>query len=713
MTGGVNLFNNTRDLRDDEVAYAKNLVPGLMGRLQTRPACKYVGWAGTSSPYPVAMKFLPPGFSAGLILITKIVPPLTPLNFVEVFDGPALGLVNLFENGANIGPGFYADQVSQFAPVIVPYNGKIYIFWGPGASKTGSILQEVAGSLTVSEFRFNGAGNSTLRPAGVANYKERFAYFNFGPGYESALVFADEYEPGNIKPNALASNGSYINLNPNDGDRLVAGIEIMQTGATVATAGLLMLKEYSNYLLSGDALDSGGGGTDSLVNNKMPKGVGCSSPDTICRTKHGVLWAGPDDVWFFPEGQIPYAVGTKISPRLKSAARDCRYRWHAVFHDGFYKLSIHAPGAGATPDAPCGEQWWLDLREGPPGNWREARWFGPQVYKYPTIEAHEGTSCMDVDLQDLDGPKLYSFLPVPQAGASTADRCVLASLDATDEKDFDQVTADAATGPYDSSTDLEIIPELVTKEYSILEAGGQMIADALMEKGLYGAELDIQVSRHGLLAWKWLLNQGRTTSAEQTVEVLAPSGFMADNNDIDASILTDERALVALDPGTSRPVGTGIQIKIYGKPGLYINELNNKITIAYDNGSTFIFHGTVASGYYADMTALHLAVKAAINNAILESLGAGFDTIDVTDVGGNTRISTPDPVILEWNVAYTAPDVGANIALAAILGFTDLVTGYVALSSITGDTDFVNKRNQLWDLGSAVIHMYPIRRRTL
>ena len=95
-------------------------------------------------------------------------------------------------------------------------------------------------------------------------------------------------------------------------------------------------------------------------------------------------------MWLFPQGQgIPFRVGSYIRAVLKETPAAQRYLWHAAYHDGFYRLAVISPGQGPNDNSPCGEQWWLDLRDGPPRPHEEARWYGPMIYKFPGDGTYE------------------------------------------------------------------------------------------------------------------------------------------------------------------------------------------------------------------------------------------------------------------------------------------------------------------------------------
>lgn len=711
---GINLFNRPRDLEDGELVRSKNLYPKFPGKLATRPSS--VRWP-VLTPYalgantPIGMHFLPVTAPAWLVLFQRGALYGTP-TFMSVYQDPS--------SSVPVASSSFGC-VTRYVPASIAYQDRLYAFGGPDSNCNGKILQKnaVSGLLEIVDLAFSTAGNVNLRPAVVGIYQDRFAYANLGPGFESALVFADRLNPAAIVANALT--GDYLLINPNDGDRIVGLVELLQTGGAPANASFLVLKEFSSYLLTGQSLRSDGSGTDTLRVNRMPVNAGCASSNTICVTPFGTLWAGPDDVWIFPEGQLPYRVGTKISPVLKGDAPNVRYRWHAVFHDGFYKLALHAPGQGAGDDDACGEQYWLDLRSGPPQSWKDAQWWGPQIFTIatgdasPSPQSRLGTQCMAVDSRPGSNRQLWSAdTPIPSSGAYTT----LLSLDGSASHDYVDATGSTLEYPnrWDYSYDpqgLEINTEIITREISTLSTQQGMVADATQEKGLHGAEVDLHTSMNGLLAWYWILNGGTTMSAEQTAEMLRQGGFALGAGALDVNRLATEDIPVALDPAPSRVVGRTIQLKIANKPGYYVDSTNDffEMDVEVSAGVFVHYSASLTHGYYTDSDALaaHISIKmgAAMPGklfVLFAAAGTFIMTLRIL-VGG---------ISIRFGSTWATINQAKTRIIANLLGFTAFDSGgYSGASSLQATEGVWLKECPLLEFDGLVLHFYTIPRRTL
>lgn len=608
---------------------------------------------------------------------------------------------------------------TQYVPACIAYNGSVYGFGGLGTNAAGKMLQKTGGgAVTITDFAFQGAGNEALRPAVAGIYRERFFYGNFGLGFESAFTFADPFQPTLIAPNALAINGRYGLLNPNDGDRIVAGVETLQTGSAAVSSAFLVLKEFSAFLLTGEPelADGTATGNPLLVTNRMPVNCGCSSPATVCYTPYGIIWAGPDDVWFFPEGQIPFRVGTKIRPILQQSPANVRYRWHAVYHDGFYKLAVHSAGQGPTDDSPCLEQWWMDLRSGPPQGgpdaWRMAHWFGPQMHKTAVwgsgVTLEEGTHCMAIDSRPAGNQGLYSAHitngPLSQA---------IVSHDGFSDHDSQAAGNDLDGIPFTAQQNTEIEWELVTKDMRTLVANGQLVADGVMEKGLLGIELEMTPSATGQLGWKWELNAGKTTGPEQTTEITAQSEFVLDLGVLDSGVLSDESTAQALDPAPERPVGRSIQVRLYNKTGYYLTALNNKISFDIEVAPTVFMRisAVLPVGLYADRDTLAAAVATAITAQLVPYSNA----LQFALTSGLVKFTNGSGAELRFGVGHCDPADKSRVrVLANLLGFTGWDSNYAGADHVTADAAVYPKNTFTVELSNgAVATLYTIPRRLL
>jgi hypothetical protein len=235
-------------------------------------------------------------------------------------------------------------------------------------------------------------------------YVDRFVFGDCGPGYESYIGFADRgLEPDSngvlapIGDNFLALDGRRVQIGTNLEDRVTALVPVMLSAAgDPSKTGLFVLKEYFASLVTGEpnqTTDSGDvAGSISIADIQFK--CGCVGMQTVAYTPYGVIWAGPDDVWLFEGGNVPRRLGTKIRSILQQSPPNLRYRWHAAYFNGFYRLAVFSEGQGPSDDSPCGEQWWLDMRHGPPQDSDSAAWFGPMTYKVPKSSITSPTMLM-------------------------------------------------------------------------------------------------------------------------------------------------------------------------------------------------------------------------------------------------------------------------------------------------------------------------------
>lgn len=423
FTGGVNLLDDPRSIADNELVYAKNVFPTANGKLAKRGAVGFVRDIGGASDgtYPLIAHLPPfPESPAEAIIVSRLV---NPANQPAATSWTADTVLSVLTGESSVAIQSSLGVVTAYRPGILSFLNKTYVFPGhPYTAAAGKIVQVNAGAATGTElvdFNFAGTGNVGFSPQGACIYRKRMVFWGLGQGYENYLVFSDPYEPTVVGDNCRALNGRAISIANSDGDRIVACVEIMLAEAgTPAAAALLVLKQYSAYLLQGEPTTVSAAGMDAVSTGnlsiaRMNVNAGCVSPETICKTPYGLIWAGPDDVWFMPIGGLPYAVGTKIRPALIVTSGSYKYLWHAAYFNGVYRLAIGAAGQGMDHDSACGEQWWLDLRGGAPQNFREARWWGPQIFNlyYGTETAaviyQAGTRTMVADTRSWKDSALY------------------------------------------------------------------------------------------------------------------------------------------------------------------------------------------------------------------------------------------------------------------------------------------------------------------
>lgn len=712
LDGGVNLFDAPNDIQDNEMVYSKNLYPRSPGRLAMRPSSSLIALLGGTDGYPIHLHFLPINSPAAFVLFSRA---LSRNNSSDTTKMIAYNSIS----ATNLAVGDFG-KVTQYRPASLAYNGLLYGFGGYGTNAAGKVLRYVpggGGAIEIVDFNYLRAGNEALRPAVVGMYRDRTFFANFGPGFESTALFSDPYAPHFITANALATNGGYFLTNPDDGDRIVAGVELLQTGQAAVQSSFVVLKEFSAYLITGEPVFSDGSGTDTLTVSRLPVNAGCASPNTVVTTPFGVIWAGPDDVWVFPEGQLPYRIGTKIRPILQASPANVRYLWHAVLHDGFYKLALFSEGQGPSDDSPCGEQWWLDLRTGPPQTWREAKWYGPQIYTYqitdsgpPDPDYTLGTRCMALDITPGANRALYSAEALTYAPSGYI-HLVGYGAHGTHDAAYDYSGASGLEKAYQTRAAVET--ELVTKEFRTLMSGNQMVADPLVEKGFRGAELDIRISAAGQLGWNWILNSGRTVGAERDVDIVPASGFVLGVDVLDTGTFSDETNRVALDPAPLRIVGSAIQLDLFNKPGYYIYDANDLCVIEVEVAPSVFtqFSFSLTHGLYADISTL-VAYLTGLFNAALAPFAI---TVTGTFVGGLIRFTRSGAGEIDFGTSHCPLASKSKVrALAHLLGFTNWDNDYEGGTSITATEAVYTVNVPSWDFQSGmVLHFYTIPRRLL
>ncbi len=613
---GVNLLDDPRKIEDGELVEAKNLVPWEPGILSTRPAGKIERLVDELSGrgYPLTQYVIPfPEFGR---------------DFIYAFRDVVNNVNTTLKTGYFVPGGSTESQdmgaITRIQPAIIGYNNVVYAFGGYPCPTAGYKFQDNGGgSFGFTEFTFGGTGNADIRPSVVGVYRDRFVYGDLGPGYESSLLMADRFLPASVKNSALAANGGTFDVNPNDGDRIVAITEITQTAVGSPTqSACLVLKGRSAFILTGEPAESSGSFSfDDFTVNALSYECGCASAATLCKTPYGWFWAGPDDVWFFATGQVPVRVGTKIRKALERTPAATRYKWHAAYFNGFYRLAIAAEGQGPNDDSPMQEQFWLDLRNGPPANFRDARWWGPMTYKFvtPGVAPYEspttilGTYNMTVAARPDQELGLFGLVEGVASGASNYIYSV--SFDTAEGDDSslgfplytawqpstayvlnDKVynsqlsayvcigaagTSDAANEPTDMTG--RVVDSGITWRYigpatfyAFGDTGSRSahivarlkskvfdFGEPMTRKIFQVGEVDIAASNTCEFEWTVLFDNGQNeTQSNPAILRVTPAEFGVD--EFDSAVLAEEFQSVAFHPlvTSTRPIGKLFQLEI-------------------------------------------------------------------------------------------------------------------------------------------------------
>lgn len=744
FSGGVNLIRDRRYVAPNELTYAKNFVPtksGLAGKRLPRELVL------KSDGTPVNLTFIPP--------LSLHVTDISGADLLITYRSVSLGLaaVSLYTVGGVLQAGASFDVMPTRRPQAVSFDRKIYVVAGietlgritwvvDGTTYVGTsgiILQSSStGSPETVSLNFTGTQTIPVCPRLLASYRRRMVYADFGPGMEDWLIFSDFQAPTTISADVLAANGRNFRLGGTPG-RITALREVMLTATGTPTeTALVAFKEQSMYIIQGepgqttDTTPGSGPNTilGTLVVQRVNTNAGCSSPETIVQTPYGLLWAGPDDVWMLSSGQVPVRVGTKIRPILEATPADKRYLWHASYFNGFYRLSVFSEGQGPGEDSPCGEQWWLDLRDTDEDGQPNLRWWGPMVYKCVPGGDDTSTELTGVRMQALDtrdgkAPTLYSaefnndgqsFLHVYDTPGSGRDGALPTGF-----------PSESSVNGADGS---EIEVELRTAE---LDEG-----DPGTEKVYAGVELSLASSEAVQMSAETHFDGGQRVITN--TEVFGQTGFVLDVNvlDSDTQFLTREFKPQTIRPSPStRPRGYTLQQTIKDVPGYIIDDTCNQMCLlidpveAYGPGTKF-FSFTLTSGYYATIAALvtEIAVQVEIATSVTDVL----NWLSTMTSNQSPRSAATANFVLVPGGGYTIQAWGflwANDAvteldpvrgkLGAMLGF-DVVNGSGGFGSwisasvtntLTADTPIFNKRVAHFELNNIFHDIIPMFRRPL
>jgi hypothetical protein len=677
ITGGANLFDDPRRIRDDECTYAKNLVPYVKGMLSKRPALQ-------------TERQLNQAFSGDLEIYLEQPLPKIPYYFVSrELDGS----VFTYAHTDGVFNGAFASNFGQYRPVVRVYGNNIYMLLGPGASHTGAVRNNDP-LVPETLFAFNGTGNSDLKPAGMTIYRERAVYFNFGPGYEDYVIFSDPFDPLTIGDNALTTRA--FRVLGEDSGRLVAAVEIMQSAVgSPSESALIFMKEQASSIMTGEpnwTTDPDDELIDNVTLSRVNYACGCASPDTVVKTPYGIMWAGPDDVWAMNIGALPVRVGSKIRPILQATTAAMRHRWIAAYHNGFYRLAVFSPGQGPTLAGTTlpllGEQWWLDLRDGPSQGHADARWWGPQIFN---VADQTGTS---VFVRRIDSDALYDAQWNATEGA-----VMLSQYDVPGERDgivapyLDSIEVLTQNAPQDyDATGCEITCELRTKEYDM--------GAPLQQKGFVRLVADYWTNASARLQLQTIAGGGQTLDTSDAA--CSPDGLLLGRDSSEGATLTRTFQEAVLYPST-RVVGKTLQFKIYDTAGYCVDSTNDTVTLLYDSTYYII---SIPHGLYVNMEGLTDAIATATSIALSAS---GPDLLElyfeetaattrgilklISNIGNNFSL-----LFQSGGGSITSSDLAKCRALMGLLGF-NTSANTVASTFVDAATTVYYKNAPLWDFG--------------
>jgi hypothetical protein len=409
MTGGVNLHADPTQIRDDQLAYAKNLVPVRPGVIGSRPCMQW------------AREAMQPNLGFGSMCVLRAMfSPIGPELSIVYWDiGNNELRFNLFDDSVARNDSKRIVIANNCVPVsMVQWDGDTYVFTGETRGARAAFASNSDG-FVVEAINWSDAGNENFKPTGAAVIRDRMVYWGYGDGRE--VMFADRGKPLQIGANAVASGRSIpVALIAQSPITHCQELVTSNTGSPNQSVVAVWTTD-SMYMLLGEPAESFDPGAviGSLQQNLLPVNAGCVSGATVASTPYGTIWAGPDDVWFMPFGSTPIRIGTNIRPALLETPPNLRWKWHGVYdpNTSQYRLAIFGPGAGPTEISGCTHHYILDMSQSPPRDADSAVWWGPQVYNQvggqvcngSTTAGNPGpgTQALAVDLGDDGDRQVY------------------------------------------------------------------------------------------------------------------------------------------------------------------------------------------------------------------------------------------------------------------------------------------------------------------
>jgi hypothetical protein len=204
--------------------------------------------------------------------------------------------------------------------------------------------------------------------------------------YQDRLLSIDDNDPGELKWSKSFVDSEWelrdsTSVRPDT--KLYGMIIHGQTNVSAGyEASVLLAGADSMYLFKATDMRPPSSTGDYTIYPLAIK-VGCNAPKTMVWTPKGSMWLGIDrQVYLLPvDSSSPIAIGDKI--RSNSSATEGIEKIPAaqiqnacaVYHDGFYKLSVARQG-----DSTNNTQWWLDIgRVALDENNLIGPWYGPMT----------------------------------------------------------------------------------------------------------------------------------------------------------------------------------------------------------------------------------------------------------------------------------------------------------------------------------------------
>jgi hypothetical protein len=670
LLGGVNRLQRPRIISEAEAVSTRNIFPVEPGTIGTR---KGLGWVkdlfyfddarGVRTAFPLAVAVPPEDLGIDLVVATRHFSDGIPTSFVAYANSVIVASISL-------------SLVTHRRPQFVHFGNKLYIF---SDGHPGVVLQRKPGveppAYELVPFAFTDPQNPAFYPAVACTYRGRMVY-----AQGRRVVFSDAGKPALVGPDVMADNGRHVSIDAMGSDTIVAMQEIMLADVgTPAQAALLVLGRRKAFLITGEpsqTVEIGAAYGGNVSVNEFQNVEGCVSAETLVRTPYGVIWASESDVWMYDEGQIPRRIGTKIRPVLKQTAAEFQYLWHAAYHDGSYRLAVMSDGQGPSHDSPCGEQWWLDLREMVPRGAADARWWGPQVFKvlrerYEPCEA--GTYCMAPEIRADREPALLGVEPglveqdAPLYGYEGRPGLVLVQYDK--ETGYD-LTVERAFEPFNGNWLGTAPAEIVGSEIECSATLKEFDWDNRMVDKLYlGAQASLFVNDLTRVAVELTLDGGREVATEAVT--VAQKGFIAGVSQLPMRMSKEFQDIEIPASSTERHNGRVLQFRVFTRAGWPVTAQNDKVVFAHDRLGAPVIVASVPHGFYETKDDLLAAVAAAMTAA---AAAAGEDgVLHIESYTSSPRVALTNTTGERWLLLTDFPLTGSYMPpfkkLAAQLGF--------------------------------------------
>lgn len=393
------------------------------------------------------------------------------------------------------------EGVGEVRPTAIPYRGSLYLL-----SREAGLLRIYAGE---------DAGNYGRRKLEV---DESLAAYKFSGGcvYRDSFVYcgddAHTVQFSNPLETVPLTLDKSLQVGITIDDHTMTAIDVsVQGGGQYIEPYCLIFKSQSVWAIYGNPPTSATLGNLSVV--PLIKGEGLVSRHTLVRAKPGTLWCSGKNVWFAPHGGTPRAIAENLSRMLKDLPTR-EQEWNAVFHDGFYKLTVPTAESRVGPGGEqltATEQWWCNLRD-----WNgegQPTWWGPMTI--PT---------MSMLVEDLPGDKVrllgtFRQLTVDEVGVARVKLGTWALSDSFNGRDV--VRLDGADSPVYEAMQAEIRG----KDFDF--------GSGMLNKLIDVVELEVRVETPTAVQVEIIGNGGLFSSTAANSQAAVATGFVLDTSTVE------------------------------------------------------------------------------------------------------------------------------------------------------------------------------------